>query len=54
LRKNSTEEEEEKKKRKKKKKKKKKRKKLGAYDRLQVPDHSLRGYSHRKRWSRIR
>jgi hypothetical protein len=31
-----------------------KKKKTGAYDRLQVSDHSLRGYSHRKRWSRIR
>jgi hypothetical protein len=28
-----------------------KRKKIGAYDRLQVPDHNLRGYSHRERWS---
>jgi hypothetical protein len=26
-----------------------KKKKLGAYDRLQVPDHSLGGYSHRER-----
>jgi hypothetical protein len=25
-----------------------KKKKLGAYDRLQVPDHSLGGYSHRE------
>jgi hypothetical protein len=29
-----------------------KRKKIGAYDRLQVSDHSLGGYSHRERWSR--
>jgi hypothetical protein len=28
-----------------------KRKKIRAYDRLQVPDHILRGYSHRERWS---
>jgi hypothetical protein len=35
-------------------KKEMKKKKLGAYDRLQVPDHSLRGYSHRERWSRTR
>jgi hypothetical protein len=27
---------------------------IGAYDRLQVPDHSLRGYSHRECWSRTR
>jgi hypothetical protein len=27
---------------------------IGAYDRLQVPDHSLGGYSHRERWSRTR
>jgi hypothetical protein len=32
----------------------KKRKKLGAYDRLQVSDHSLGGYSHRERWARTR
>jgi hypothetical protein len=25
--------------------------KFWAYDRLQVPDHSLEGYSHRERWS---
>jgi hypothetical protein len=31
-----------------------KKKKFWAYDRLQVPDHSLRGYSHRERWSRTR
>jgi hypothetical protein len=30
---------------------KKKKKKIGAYDRLQVPDHSLGVYSHRERWS---
>jgi hypothetical protein len=24
------------------------KKKFGAYDRLQVPDHSLGGYSHRE------
>jgi hypothetical protein len=29
-----------------------KKKTIGAYDRLQVPDHSLGGYSHRERWSR--
>jgi hypothetical protein len=33
-------------------KEKKKKKKFWAYDRLQVPDHSLEGYSHRERWSR--
>jgi hypothetical protein len=38
----------------KKNKKKKKKRKIGAYDRLQVPDHSLGGYSHRERWSRTR
>jgi hypothetical protein len=27
---------------------------IGAYDRLQVPDHNLGGYSHRERWSRTR
>jgi hypothetical protein len=32
----------------------KKKKKIGAYDRLQVSDHSLEGYSHRERWSRTR
>jgi hypothetical protein len=31
-----------------------KKMKLGAYDRLQVPDHSLGGYSHRERWARTR
>jgi hypothetical protein len=31
-----------------------KRKKIGAYDRLQVPDHGLGGYSHRERLSRTR
>jgi hypothetical protein len=30
------------------------KKKIGAYDRLQVSDHSLGGYSHRERWSRTR
>jgi hypothetical protein len=34
--------------------KKKKKKKFGTYDRLQVFDHSLGGYSHRERWSRTR
>jgi hypothetical protein len=33
---------------------KKKKKTIGAYDRLQVSDHSLGGYSHRERWSRTR
>jgi hypothetical protein len=27
---------------------------IGAYDRLQVSNHSLRGYSHRERWARTR
>jgi hypothetical protein len=31
-----------------------KKKKFWAYDRLQVSDHSLEGYSHRERWSRTR
>jgi hypothetical protein len=30
------------------------KKTIGAYDRLQVFDHSLGGYSHRERWSRTR
>jgi hypothetical protein len=29
-----------------------KMKKIGVYDRLQVFDHSLGGYSHQERWSR--
>jgi hypothetical protein len=31
-----------------------KKKTIGAYDRLQVSDHSLGGYSHRERWARTR
>jgi hypothetical protein len=27
---------------------------IGAYDRLQVSDHSLGGHSHQERWSRTR
>jgi hypothetical protein len=30
------------------------RRKIWAYDRLQVPDHSLGGYSHRERWLHTR
>jgi hypothetical protein len=33
---------------------KKKKRKIGAYDQLQVPNHSLGGYSHRERWSHTR
>jgi hypothetical protein len=43
LRKNSTKREEE-----------EDEKETEDYDRLQVPDHSLGGYSHRERWSRTR
>jgi hypothetical protein len=31
-----------------------KKKTIWAYDRLQVSDHSLGGYSHRERWARTR